>query len=65
MEVRLPRNLGISRFLKEPCVIDGELKERLMLPFSLTYDHRVIDGADAARFTTKFSNQLSTYDKLT
>ena len=57
--------LGISRFLKEPYVIDGKLKERLMLPFSLTYDHRVIDGADAARFTTNFGRQLSKYDKLT
>ena len=57
--------LGISRFLMEPCVIDGKLKERLMLPFSLTYDHRVIDGADAARFTTKFGRELSKYDKLT
>ena len=56
--------LGISRFIKEPVVIDGKLKERLMLPFSLSYDHRVIDGADAARFTTKFGNQLSKYDKL-
>ena len=57
--------LGISRFFKEPCVFDGKLKERLMLPFSLTYDHRVIDGADAARFTTKFGRELSKYDKLT
>ena len=57
--------LGISRFVKEPVVIDGQLKERLMLPFSLSYDHRVIDGADAARFTTKFGRQLSKYDKLT
>ena len=57
--------LGISRFVKEPVVIDGQLKERLMLPFSLSYDHRVIDGADAARFTTKFGRKLSKYDKLT
>ena len=57
--------LGISRFFKEPCVIDGQLKEKLMLPFSLSYDHRVIDGADAARFTSKFGRELSKYDKLT
>ena len=56
--------LGISRFVKEPVVIDGQLKERLMLPFSLSYDHRVIDGADAAQFTTQFGRQLSKYDKL-
>jgi pyruvate dehydrogenase E2 component (dihydrolipoamide acetyltransferase) len=29
---------------------DGEFKPRLMLPLSLTYDHRIIDGADAIRF---------------
>ena len=57
--------LGISRFEREPVVIDGQLKERLMLPFSLSYDHRVIDGADAARFTSKFGRELSKYDKLT
>ena len=57
--------LGISRFSKEPVIIDGQLKEKLMLPFSLSYDHRVIDGADAARFTSKFGRQLSKHDKLT
>ena len=33
--------------------------KRLILPFSLTYDHRVIDGAQAAKFTTKLKKQLS------
>ena len=51
--------------VKEPVLIDGKLQERLILPFSLSYDHRVIDGADAARFTTQFGRQLSKYDKLT
>jgi pyruvate dehydrogenase E2 component (dihydrolipoamide acetyltransferase) len=42
--------LGMSRGGYEP-VFDGqEFKPRLMLPLSLSYDHRVIDGADAARF---------------
>jgi pyruvate dehydrogenase E2 component (dihydrolipoamide acetyltransferase) len=42
--------LGISRGVLEP-VYDGQnLQPRLMLPLSLSYDHRVIDGADAARF---------------
>ena len=42
--------LGISRGAHEP-VWDGEMfQPRLMLPLSLSYDHRVIDGADAARF---------------
>jgi pyruvate dehydrogenase E2 component (dihydrolipoamide acetyltransferase) len=42
--------LGVSRARIEPVWIDNEFKPRLMLPLSLSYDHRVIDGADAARF---------------
>jgi pyruvate dehydrogenase E2 component (dihydrolipoamide acetyltransferase) len=42
--------LGVSRSQMEPVYIDGEFKPRLMLPLSLSYDHRVIDGADGARF---------------
>ena len=42
--------LGVSRSAFEPVYIDGEFKPRLMLPLSLSYDHRIIDGADAARF---------------
>ena len=39
--------------------MDGEFHPRLMLPLSLSYDHRVIDGADAVRFTTRLKNVLS------
>lgn len=42
--------LGISRSRVEPVFADGQFKPRLMLPLSLSYDHRVIDGADGARF---------------
>lgn len=42
--------LGISRSRTEPVLEDGEFAPRLMLPLSLSYDHRLIDGADAARF---------------
>ena len=42
--------LGISRSIVEPVYLDGEFKPRLMLPLSLSYDHRLIDGADAIRF---------------
>jgi len=42
--------LGVSRSAVEPVYIDGEFQPRLMLPLSLSYDHRLIDGADAARF---------------
>lgn len=43
--------LGLSRSKLQPVVKDGQMVPRLMLPLSLSYDHRVIDGADAARFT--------------
>ncbi len=42
--------LGISRGAQEPVYDGQQFKPRLMLPLSLSYDHRVIDGADAARF---------------
>ncbi len=42
--------LGVSRSQMEPVYIDGEFKPRMMLPVSLSYDHRIIDGADGARF---------------
>ncbi len=42
--------LGISRARMEPVFKDGQFTPRLMLPLSLSYDHRAIDGADGARF---------------
>lgn len=42
--------LGISRSVWEVVPRDGDIEERLILPLSLSYDHRVIDGADGARF---------------
>jgi pyruvate dehydrogenase E2 component (dihydrolipoamide acetyltransferase) len=42
--------LGISRGRMEPVYINGLFQPRLLLPLSLSYDHRLIDGADAARF---------------
>jgi pyruvate dehydrogenase E2 component (dihydrolipoyllysine-residue acetyltransferase) len=42
--------LGVSRSKLEPIFTDGQFKPRLVLPISLSYDHRVIDGADGARF---------------
>ena len=44
------RHPGLSRGADGAGVADGEFVPRLMLPLSLSYDHRVIDGADAARF---------------
>ena len=42
--------LGVSRGRSKPVYKDGEIEPRQMLPLSLSYDHRVIDGADAIRF---------------
>jgi pyruvate dehydrogenase E2 component (dihydrolipoamide acetyltransferase) len=44
--------LGVSKLAHKPVYRDGGFVPRLMLPLSLSYDHRVIDGALAARFTT-------------
>ncbi|HXG08301.1 MAG TPA: 2-oxo acid dehydrogenase subunit E2, partial [Gemmataceae bacterium] len=41
-----------------PVVHNGQVVPRLLLPLSLSYDHRVIDGADAARFTRRIAEML-------
>lgn len=51
--------LGMCRSNLQPVVKDGQIVPRLMLPLSLTYDHRVIDGADGARFTTRLVQLFS------
>lgn len=51
--------LAVSRAKVQPVWQDGEFLPRLMLPLSLSYDHRVIDGAAAARFTTYLGEVLS------
>jgi pyruvate dehydrogenase E2 component (dihydrolipoamide acetyltransferase) len=51
--------LGLSRVSQQQVVIDGRTEIRLMLPLSLSYDHRVINGADAARFIVKLAGLLS------
>ncbi|HQR25189.1 MAG TPA: 2-oxo acid dehydrogenase subunit E2, partial [Steroidobacteraceae bacterium] len=51
--------LGVSRASLRPVYQDQALVPRLMLPLSLSYDHRVIDGADAARFTSFLAQALA------
>jgi len=51
--------LGVSRSKMQPVYIDGEFQPRLMLPLGLSYDHRVIDGAQAARFTSFLSQVIA------
>lgn len=50
--------LGVSRMSTQPVWADGEFRPRLMLPLSLSYDHRVIDGAEGARFITTLAGML-------
>ncbi|MXX63029.1 MAG: dihydrolipoyllysine-residue acetyltransferase [Holophagales bacterium] len=51
--------LGVSRAVRRPVYIGAGLAPRLMLPVSLSYDHRVIDGASAVRFTTHLCSALA------
>lgn len=56
--------LGMSRSRTELRLKNGELEERLLLPLSLSYDHRVINGADAARFIVRLGQLLSDFFNL-
>lgn len=51
--------LGMSRSQKQLQLVNGDLQERLMLPFSMSYDHRVINGADAARFLVRLASMFT------
>jgi pyruvate dehydrogenase E2 component (dihydrolipoamide acetyltransferase) len=49
----------MSRTQTELRLNNGQIEERLMLPLALSYDHRVINGADAARFVATLCGMLS------
>jgi len=51
--------LGMGRVQEKPVVRDGEIVVRHMLPLTLTFDHRIIDGAEAARFMNDLVRRLS------
>ena len=51
--------LGVSRAAIKPVYLDGEFVPRLILPYALSYDHRVIDGVAGAQFTQHLSTVLS------
>jgi pyruvate dehydrogenase E2 component (dihydrolipoamide acetyltransferase) len=51
--------LGISKAKPELHMVDGQIETRLMMGLSLSYDHRVIDGADGARFMKRLCEVLS------
>lgn len=56
--------LGVSRATMKPVWNGAEFEPRLMMPFSLSYDHRVVDGAEGVRFTTYLAGLLSEIRKL-
>jgi pyruvate dehydrogenase E2 component (dihydrolipoamide acetyltransferase) len=56
--------LGVSKSAMEPVWNGKEFVPRLMMPMSLSFDHRVIDGADGARFITIINNMLSDIRRL-
>jgi len=56
--------LGVARGREEAVVRAGQIVPRLLLPLSLTFDHRVADGADGARFATAIVQRLEQPDSL-
>ena len=50
--------LGVGRSEKKQIYLDGKFQTRVMLPLSLSYDHRIIDGAEAARFNNDLKENL-------
>ena len=56
--------LGVSKASIKPVFQEDKFVPRLMLPLSLSYDHRVIDGAEAVRFTSYLGKVLSDVRRL-
>ena len=56
--------LGVGRARPTPVVRDGQIVPRLVLPLSLAFDHRVIDGMEAARFSTELVGLLEAPERL-
>ncbi|HUY89210.1 MAG TPA: 2-oxo acid dehydrogenase subunit E2 [Pirellulales bacterium] len=56
--------LLVGRSRQQPVIVDDEIKVRLMMPLSISYDHRLIDGAAAARFLNEVKNFLQVPGRL-
>ena len=50
--------LGVGKSEKKQIFLDGKFVTRVILPLSLSYDHRIIDGAEAARFNNDLKENL-------
>lgn len=55
--------LGVNRLRERPSLEDGEVRKRRYLTLDLSFDHRVVDGADAARFLTTIDDELPATDE--
>jgi len=56
--------LGVARGREEPVVHEGKIVPRMLLPISLTFDHRIADGADGARFASAIVRRLERPEQL-
>ncbi|MDQ3023509.1 MAG: 2-oxo acid dehydrogenase subunit E2 [bacterium] len=56
--------IGIGRARKEPAYVGDVVKPRMLMPVGLSYDHRVIDGANAARFIRRLKESMETPERL-
>ncbi len=56
--------LGISRAVRRPACVEDRIEPRLFMPLSLSYDHRVMDGVEGARFVTALADLLEHPEKL-
>ncbi|MBI2655657.1 2-oxo acid dehydrogenase subunit E2 [Candidatus Woesearchaeota archaeon] len=54
--------LGVGKFVEKPVARNGKVEIRKVLPLSVTYDHRIVDGAQAARFALELVKRLETLD---
>ncbi len=55
--------LGLGRGAVKPAIVGGKVEARLLLPVAISYDHRVIDGGTAARFTVDLVQALTNFDE--
>jgi pyruvate dehydrogenase E2 component (dihydrolipoamide acetyltransferase) len=53
--------LGLGKGALKPVVVNGKIEPRLMLPLTIAYDHRIIDGGTAARFTVELVSALTNF----
>jgi pyruvate dehydrogenase E2 component (dihydrolipoamide acetyltransferase) len=53
--------LGLGRSVLKPVVREGKIEPRLMMPIAIAYDHRVVDGGAAARFTVDLVNAFQSF----